>query len=971
MLAAVVIACAVPFFAQVSENAGLRDVLTATPEDSQLLLFTNPPAISTADIANIQGVWSGAMQSQLGSYLRPDSEFTLQAGGLALETANQALQNSTMQLTGVSISQARPHLRLLQGRLPAVTGANVEVALTTDTAAALRVTAGSTITVGVELTIRGGTLLLGQFIQLTEAVPLRVVGLIAPPDDEAYWHGDDFQPEEGASPIFQAIMSTPVFVTMLTNLAQQHGGAEVVLADPATILWVFSLDVAHLTLDQLDDLIARLNAMPVQFGEQANAANLPTPTLVSSTLLENDNFPSSLERFRDRIGLVQIPVATLTAQIVALLLFFVSLIASLLIEGQWETIALLRSRGARRRQVFGAFATQSLALGLVALLAGPFLAILLVRLLGQFALAPGEQSVLATTLGEPLQAVLRVGWFAVAAVGGAVLATLVAIGGAARRDVLALRREAARSMRRPLWQRLALDVVAAIIALTGFGVSLYLVHSGTLDARTLQLLATPLALIGPVFLLIAGALVFLRLFPLLLRLFARLAARRPGAPALLALAQVARAPQTALRLILLLSLSLAFANFTLVFNASENQRLAQVAAQQVSADFSGTLSLAPANVKPVPTPRTWARRYQAVPGVLAASAGYFAHASLADGSSTLDIEVQAVDPNTFARTVIWTPQDSSQPLSAVLAQLEHAVYPGLPVAPAIVDAVAWTQLHLSPGTIFTLSLPNIPQGIFFQAVAEVQHIPGVNDSLATGGVEGYSPPGGLITDFDILSLTQDTLGEVAGNMPPPLTPNQLWLRTSDAPTALAHVRAALSSGPLRLTAFRDRRALIAQMQQDPLDRTLTGVLWLGTLTTLLLALVGALLSSWVSARRRLTNFALLRALGSTPRQIASALTWEQGIVYAVALLLGGLFGALLVWIAVPGLVFANPDTPDHPISSGAFYVIQQVLPPQITLPATLGIALAVLVAICAAALMLMARAVSTPSISQTLRLNED
>ena len=54
-----------------------------------------------------------------------------------------------------------------------------------------------------------------------------------------------------------------------------------------------------------------------------------------------------------------------------------------------------------------------------------------------------------------------------------------------------------------------------------------------------------------------------------------------------------------------------------------------------------------------------------------------------------------------------------------------------------------------------------------------------------------------------------------------------------------------------------------------------------------------------------------------------------------------------------------------------FYVIQHVLPVQIVLPGTLGLALAVLVAIYFVALALMVRLVSQPALSQTLRLNAD
>jgi hypothetical protein len=63
---------------------------------------------------------------------------------------------------------------------------------------------------------------------------------------------------------------------------------------------------------------------------------------------------------------------------------------------------------------------------------------------------------------------------------------------------------------------------------------------------------------------------------------------------------------------------------------------------------------------------------------------------------------------------------------------------------------------------------------------------------------------------------------------------------------------------------------------------------------------------------------------------------------------------------------ANSD-----ISSQAFYVAQSVPPIQVIIPATVGIALLVLICICVIAPGMMIRVVSRPSVGQTLRLNED
>ncbi len=98
-------------------------------------------------------------------------------------------------------------------------------------------------------------------------------------------------------------------------------------------------------------------------------------------------------------------------------------------------------------------------------------------------------------------------------------------------------------------------MVAAIIAFTGYVVSVYMTNiGGLLDAQTQAIVSAPLTLIAPLFLLIAAVLLFLHLFPLLLRLASHFALRSQASAPMLALAQMARAPRQSMRMTVLLAL---------------------------------------------------------------------------------------------------------------------------------------------------------------------------------------------------------------------------------------------------------------------------------------------------------------------------------------------------------------------------------------------------------------------------------
>src|SRR6266571_2147178 len=629
---------------------------------------------------------------------------------------------------------------------------------------------------------------------------------------------------------------------------------------------------------------------------------------------------------------------------------------------------ILRSRGASRSQIFGSLVTQSVGLGLVALILGPSLAIVMVRLIARNVLPPTNQSALSIISGSPIQVVLGILWYALITILIAIMAMIVAVSRTTRQDVLSIRREAVRSTRLPLWQRLNLDIVAAIIMIVGYSFSYYVINAGILDPHLTLLLLSPMTLVGAVFLLIAGLLLFLRFFPYFLQFGSWLTAQIRSAPPMLALAQMSRAPRHSVRLTLLLALATAFAIFTIIFTASQTQRIEDVAAYQSGADFSGTFQ------NDVATPLQVTEEtalYHNIPGVISATVGNISSVTAAGTILSIPMEIRAVDSTTFARTAIWTEQDSSQPLSTLMSQLiaRRASALSRQTVPAVVDSSAWQSLKLTPtATSFSLNFTN--GTVQFVAIAEVQHIPTVND-LSTSITNSSSiPNGGILVDYQSLAAVYG-YDFKASSASLPL--NAVWLRTRDDAASLTAVRTSLTKGVLQLSPLYDRRETIESLYHDPLYLDLIGVMTLGAATALLLALVGNLIATWLSARSLLVNFAVLRALGAASPQIASTLTWEQSIIYSTAILLGILFGAVFSVLVVPRLIFTSVGSSgiSSDLTNNQFYVTQSVPPIQIVIPPLLVVALAIIVIICVVALGIMVRVVSRPSISQTLRLNED
>ncbi len=633
----------------------------------------------------------------------------------------------------------------------------------------------------------------------------------------------------------------------------------------------------------------------------------------------------------------------------------------------------MRTRGASGGQIFGALLVQSVVLGIIALLAGPILAVFVVSLIAQSILGSGDQSAVQLLTGQPVQAALNIGWYA----GITVLVVIMIMGlllwRASGANIVSIRRRSARSTQRPLWQRLNLDVVAAIVAIVAYGISIYLASIGNLlDARTKVLVAAPLTLIAPLFLLIAALILFLRFFTAILQFAAKLTVRRRGATSMLALAQMARAPRQSVRMTMLLALAVAFAIFTLIFSASQAQHISDIASYESGADFSGDLAVTSQHL----TVQHETALYHSIAGVTSATVGYVGSGTASGTTLTIPMEVRAVDAQTYAHTAIWSVQDLAQSLSVLMNALVHNRKNAVTsdVVPAIIDTLTAQRLNLKSGNIFSIAVDNLPNNTLNCAViAVVQHIPTVNDSTAAS-TGSYTPPGGVLVDYATYAAVYKTDTLVNGNGSGTSLPiNHVWLSSGNTSSAIASVRAALASPALHLTNLYDRRALIDTMLTDPLYLSLVIILTIGAITALLLTLVGNLLASWLNVRIRLTNFAVLRALGASPVQVTGVLIWEQVVIYATALLLGIVFGAIISFTAISTLAFTSiPATGVlSSISSDEFYALQYVLQAQIVLPLSLVLAFVALVVVCILALGTMAAVVLRPSMSQTLRLNED
>jgi hypothetical protein len=188
-------------------------------------------------------------------------------------------------------------------------------------------------------------------------------------------------------------------------------------------------------------------------------------------------------------------------------------------------------------------------------------------------------------------------------------------------------------------------------------------------------------------------------------------------------------------------------------------------------------------------------------------------------------------------------------------------------------------------------------------------------------------------------------------------PNELWLTVADE--HLGVVTEAATAPPVSAAQVQTRSDLTLSLQRDPIALGLLGALLLGSLAAAAFAGIGLLVTAIVAAREQMGEFALLRALGASSRQVLAWLSIDHLLLLLLGVLAGSALGALIAHLVLPFAPLNRAGT--------------QVVPsPQVIVPWELlgGVALGAFVVV-VVSVWLAHREVACRPIVDVLRERED
>ena len=426
----------------------------------------------------------------------------------------------------------------------------------------------------------------------------------------------------------------------------------------AVVGYLPSMTSDYTTLMYLDTSgVNSRNAESMRFALQGYTSNVASNVLRTSVQTE---LPTVLATYDEKLFFTRIPLLVLVLQIAAIVLYYLFMVSTMLVERQASEIALLKSRGATTFQVMRIYVIEGLGIVAFALLLGPPLAAFVVGLLGH---TPPFQDLSG---GASLHVNLSRQAYYWAA-GGAALAFLTLLlpaYQASKQTMVQQRTASARPPRQSAFTRYYLDLVLVVLG----GILLYqLDRRGSLvtDDFFGDQSVDPVVLLTPAFFILTVGLVFLRLFPLVLRVLAWGVARFQGVSVLIGMWQLVRNPVHYSRLVLLLMLATAVGMFSASFGATLDSSYADRARYEAGADVRVN------NMRNVPAdgPESVDAALEAQLGAGQVTQVYRMNGSEGTIGGRTSFEVLGVEPEKLADVAYFREDFAGDSLSALMEEL--------------------------------------------------------------------------------------------------------------------------------------------------------------------------------------------------------------------------------------------------------------------------------------------------------------
>lgn len=626
--------------------------------------------------------------------------------------------------------------------------------------------------------------------------------------------------------------------------------------------WYYAFNLQNIRTSELTSLIHTLDRLDISLFQKFEN------TKVSLSFL------NMLYDFRTQSIQMQGILFALAAPMIAMVFYYIAMNARQSLERQRTDIVVLKSRGGSTRKIIRLYLLEGLLLGGIALFIGSAIGWFMAKSIGSssgFLSFVGRKAI-------PIDISSSTILYGLLAVAMAVTASVIPVAVFARSSIVSYKRSSARSDAKPVWQRWYIDIILLLLVAGGW----YLFHSNRLLAASTglssdQLQVSPLLFFIPALFIFALGLLFLRLFPLLLKLFHRLGRTYIPVTLHLTLTQLSRSAKSyyPIMILLLLTVGLGVYNSsaarTIDLNSTDRTLYQYGTDVIVKTAWEGYQDQNDESIiyytEPYFEPFRHLDGVEAAARVLRTSGKITVSGKAAGQGSLIGIDNLDFSKVAWFRSDLY-PAHPYEYLN-LLSYYEQAV---------LINTSFANKYQLKEGDVVTLSVGVEQTPIDLIVVGIVPFWP----SLYPDNMPFF------IANLDYVNNQMNKI------------PYEVWLKMENG-AKMTPIIEKLTEAQIEVTEVRDVRNELIDQINHPSRGGVFGILSLGFLVSMLVSLIGYILYWFFALASRVVQFGILRAMGLKRNQLTWMLLLEQLLTTGLSIALGIGLGKLSSYIFLPFL----------------------------------------------------------------------
>ncbi|MBQ4624802.1 MAG: FtsX-like permease family protein [Clostridia bacterium] len=601
-----------------------------------------------------------------------------------------------------------------------------------------------------------------------------------------------------------------------------------------------------------------------------------------------------LQTFGEKEAALNTSLFVIELPVIILLAFYIFMVSQLVMDNEANEIAVLKSRGASNMHVFCIYLIQGIMLSVVALAIGPPLGLVMCKLLG------GANGFLEFVNRSALQVRLSLDayLYGLLAAGFFIVMMLIPAIRASRKTILTHKQQVAQNGKKPLWRKLGVDFVLIAVAL--YGLYSYNNQRNMMNALSMasdDAAVDPLMLLISTIFILGMGLLFLRIFPLIVKVIFFIGKRFWSPAFYLSLTQVSRSHGAEqflmLFLVFTIGVSIFSANLARTINVNQADNVEYMDGTDIVItnewhwDYSYLEWGKPKKFYGYEVYKEVSyedyEELETIESVTRVWKGQCKQIVNSSNSPVMTdskgIRLVTIDPIAFAKTARMRN-----------GLTEYHWYNYCNLLNDYGDVVILSSAFKGRGLMVGEKIMLRTSDECYRPVtigAFVDYWPGVNakDTMEDGTGSRYF----AITKFNV--LFQETLNI-------PLQPYDIWLKKADGVTS-NDVYNEIVEKNLRIDSRIDYTEDMIDLKNDPALQSMNGALTLCFIISLVVCFAGFLIYWILSINKRVLQFGIVRAMGMKLRSLIGMLFLEQIMISGSSIAVGILIGILTSYYYVP------------------------------------------------------------------------